>query len=43
VVPDVKARYFGALLQDDTLVPGPNPRLGTLNFDAWFALPKAPR
>lgn len=43
VVPDVKTRYFGALLQDDTLVPGPNPRLGTLNFDAWFALPKAPR
>ncbi|WP_431510103.1 SDR family oxidoreductase [Variovorax sp. DAIF25] len=43
VVPDVKTRYFGALLQDDTLVPGPNPRLGALNFDAWFALPKAPR
>jgi len=43
VVPDVKTRYFGALLQDDTLVPGPNPRLGKLDFDAWFALPKAPR
>lgn len=43
VVPDVHARYFGAELKDDTLVPGPNPRIGALNFEAWFALPKAPR
>lgn len=43
VVPDVHARYFGAELKDDTLVPGPNPRIGALDFDAWFALPKAPR
>jgi len=43
VVPDVHARYFGAELKDDTLVPGDNPRIGTLNFEAWFALPKAPR
>ncbi|MDM0049841.1 SDR family oxidoreductase [Variovorax sp. J22R115] len=43
VVPDVHARYFGAELKDDTLVPGANPRIGALNFDAWFALPKAPR
>lgn len=43
VVPDVHARYFGAELKDDTLVPGPNPRLGALDFAAWFALPKAPR
>ncbi|WP_418131099.1 SDR family oxidoreductase [Variovorax sp. 375MFSha3.1] len=43
VVPDVHARYFGAELKDDTLVPGPNPRIGALDFDAWFALPKTPR
>ena len=43
VVPDVHARYFGAELKDDTLVPGPNARIGALGFDAWFAMPKAPR
>lgn len=43
VVPDEHARYFGAELKDDTLVPGPNPRIGALSFDAWFAIPKAPR
>src|SRR5213595_2995304 len=36
VVPDPQARYFGALLHDDTLVPGANPRIGALGFDAWF-------
>jgi len=34
---DEQARYFGALLQDDTLVPGPGPRLGSIGFDAWFS------
>ena len=43
VVRDPQARYFGALLHDDTLVPGANPRIGALDFDAWFALPKSPR
>ncbi len=43
VVGDPQARYFGALLQDNTLVPGDNPRIGALDFDAWFAIPKAPR
>jgi hypothetical protein len=43
VVADVHARYFGAELKDHTLVPGDNPRIGKLGFDAWFALPKAPR
>jgi uncharacterized protein YbjT (DUF2867 family) len=41
VVPDPQARYFGGLLQDDTLVPGTNPRIGSLDFEAWLALPKA--
>jgi uncharacterized protein YbjT (DUF2867 family) len=35
-VEDAGARYFGAELQEDTLVPGANPRLGAMNFDAWF-------
>lgn len=43
VEPDPGARYFGALLQDDTLLPAEGARLGPLDFDAWFALPKAPR
>ena len=34
---DPGARYFGALLDDDTLVPGPNPRLGNIDFDTWFS------
>jgi uncharacterized protein YbjT (DUF2867 family) len=37
VVADVHARYFGAELKDDTLVPGDNPRLGTIRFEEWFA------
>jgi len=36
VVADEGARYFGALLKDDTLVPGPGPRLGGIGFQAWF-------
>ncbi|GAB2922454.1 SDR family oxidoreductase [Paraburkholderia jirisanensis] len=41
VVEDPQARYFGAQLQDDTLVPGAHARLGALNFDAWFAQAQA--
>jgi uncharacterized protein YbjT (DUF2867 family) len=32
VVEDAEARYFGALLNDRTLVPGDNPRLGPTHF-----------
>lgn len=38
VTDDVAARYFGALLKDDTLVPGNNPRIGATHFEAWFGL-----
>jgi hypothetical protein len=43
VVADAQARYFGAELNDATLVPGADPRLGTRRFEAWLAaqLPKA--
>jgi uncharacterized protein YbjT (DUF2867 family) len=38
VVADPQARYFGARLEDDTLVPsGKNPWLGSIGFEAWFA------
>lgn len=35
VVPDVHARYFGALLDDRSLTPGNNPRLGAIRFGDW--------
>ncbi|MDK1482958.1 NmrA family transcriptional regulator, partial [Sinorhizobium sp. 6-117] len=41
VVPDVHARYFGAVLDDQSLTPGQNPRLGSIRFDDWLAQPKA--
>ncbi|MFZ6048452.1 SDR family oxidoreductase [Pseudomonas sp. CR3202] len=36
VVPDVHARYFGALLDDKSLTPGKNPRLGEIHFEDWL-------
>lgn len=36
VVADAATRYFGAPLDDRTLVPGENPRLGTTGFEDWF-------
>jgi uncharacterized protein YbjT (DUF2867 family) len=36
VVADVHARYFGAELQPDTLIPGPGARLGTITVDQWL-------
>ncbi|MGF6401250.1 uncharacterized protein YbjT (DUF2867 family) [Pseudomonas frederiksbergensis] len=36
VVPDVHARYFGSVLDDQSLTPGKNPRLGALRFEDWL-------
>ena len=36
VVADVHARYFGAELNDSTLVPGDHPRLGSITVDTWL-------
>jgi uncharacterized protein YbjT (DUF2867 family) len=36
VVADVHARYFGAELNDRSLTPGDNPRLGTIGFRDWL-------
>ncbi|AFL50193.1 uncharacterized protein YbjT (DUF2867 family) [Sinorhizobium fredii] len=37
VVPDVHARYFGAVLDDKSLTPGKNPRIGAIRFEDWLA------
>lgn len=36
VVADWNARYFGALLQEGSLLPGPDVRTGTMRFDDWL-------
>lgn len=36
VVADARARYFGAALNDQSLVPGPAARLGSLTFGEWL-------
>jgi uncharacterized protein YbjT (DUF2867 family) len=33
---DMRARYFGALLDTKTLVPGENAHLGGIDFDTWM-------
>lgn len=35
VVADTAARYFGAELQKDTLVPAGEARLGSIRFEDW--------
>jgi uncharacterized protein YbjT (DUF2867 family) len=36
VEPDIHARYFGAVLDDQSLTPGENPRLGAIRFEDWL-------
>jgi|SRR5262245_35149962 len=36
VVADVHARYFGTELDDQSLTPGANPRIGRVRFDEWL-------
>ncbi len=36
VVEDEEALYFGAKLNDASLVPGDNPRLGKIKYEDWF-------
>ena len=43
VVADIHARYFGAELSDFTLVPGDNPRLGSITLDTWLKTTNASR
>ena len=37
VVADVHARYFGTELNDQSLTPGDNPRLGPTRFEDWLS------
>jgi uncharacterized protein YbjT (DUF2867 family) len=39
VVSDPHARYFGAELDEHSLVPGAGARLGEMHFDQWLAQP----
>jgi uncharacterized protein YbjT (DUF2867 family) len=36
VVPDVNARYFGDVLDDQSLTAGKNARLGAIRFEDWL-------
>jgi uncharacterized protein YbjT (DUF2867 family) len=36
VIGDAHARYFGAELTDESLVAGPNARIGSKRFEAWL-------
>lgn len=37
VVPDVNARYFGAVLDDQSLTTGKSARVGAIRFEDWLA------
>jgi uncharacterized protein YbjT (DUF2867 family) len=37
VVADPQARYFGALLDDASLVPGAAAHLGSTHYESWMA------
>src|SRR5690606_17905387 len=38
VLTDGKVRYFGAMLQERSLLPGPGVRIAPTRFDDWLAL-----
>jgi hypothetical protein len=42
VVADPEARYFGALLEKDTLLPGAGAQLATTRFEEWLPLNPPP-
>ena len=37
VIADAKARYYGVEVNDHSLVPGHNPRLGSTHFAEWLS------
>jgi uncharacterized protein YbjT (DUF2867 family) len=43
VITDVQARYYGTAVNDQSLTPGENPRLGPTRFDDWLSrsIPRA--
>jgi hypothetical protein len=34
---DIHARYFGAELDNQSLLPGDNPRIGPTRFEDWLS------
>lgn len=40
VLADSNARYFGAVLNDQSLTPGANPRIGSTTFEEWLSTSK---
>lgn len=36
VVTDVNARYYGVVINDQSLTPGGNPRIGATSFEGWL-------
>jgi uncharacterized protein YbjT (DUF2867 family) len=40
---DAEAKYFGARLNDQSLVSDNNPRLGSITFEQWFAKSAQPK
>jgi uncharacterized protein YbjT (DUF2867 family) len=38
VIADARAPYFGTVLEDDSLVPAPGARQGTIDFEQWLRL-----
>jgi uncharacterized protein YbjT (DUF2867 family) len=43
VITDVHARYYGIEVNDQSLVPGPHPRLGSMHFAQWLSQSTARR
>jgi hypothetical protein len=37
VTTDVHALYFGTELNDQSLTPGDNPRIGATHFEEWLS------
>ena len=37
LIPDATARYFGAVLDDQSIVPGQDARLGKTRYEDWFS------
>jgi uncharacterized protein YbjT (DUF2867 family) len=42
-IADIHARYYGARLNDQSLTPGANPRLGPTRFEDWLSRSPARR
>jgi hypothetical protein len=43
VTTDAHAPYFGVELNDQSLVPGDNPRIGATRFDDWLSQTTHPK